>query len=232
MEPTILLIGAGLVLFGLMGGQSGDSGDAAGSGDARAGSQNQPPANANPGNLPFQSVNPGNKGIGVGIDFGSVPEYPGGYHPGIDQHAPDKPDGDLGGAPVVAPYEATVVFAGHRSDHYGNAIILDHGMLRGKRILTQIGHLRKIIASVGDTVTKGQTIAVQGGLPNEPGAGRSSGLHTHTDTIHYTGPAGGDLTDPAHHRREDPIEWYDLPEPVYFQGAKMRKGRSDDWVRG
>lgn len=83
------------------------------------------------------------------------------FHPGMDI---DGERGDL----VVAPAGGTVIKAGWTGG-YGNMLEIDHG----NGLTTRFGHLSKIEASVGDTVTRGQLIAYLGST------GRSTGPHLH-----------------------------------------------------
>ncbi len=83
------------------------------------------------------------------------------FHPGMDI---DGERGDL----VVAPASGTVVKAGYNGG-YGNLIEIDHG----NGLVTRYGHLSKIEAAVGDTITRGQLIGYVGST------GRSTGPHLH-----------------------------------------------------
>jgi len=82
-------------------------------------------------------------------------------HAGIDLAAAE-------GTQVVAPAAGTITFASENGS-YGKFIAIDHG--RG--IVTQYGHLSRILVKVGDTVTRGQHIGAIGNT------GRSTGPHLH-----------------------------------------------------
>ncbi len=82
-------------------------------------------------------------------------------HAGLDIAAPH-------GKPVVAPSDATVVFAALEGA-YGNVIVLDHGY----GIRTRYAHLANMSVKVGDKVTRGQQIGAVGNT------GRSTGPHLH-----------------------------------------------------
>lgn len=78
---------------------------------------------------------------------------------------------DIGGERgdiVVAPANGTVVKAGWQGG-YGNLIEIDHG----NGLSTRYGHLSKIEVAVGDTLQRGQLIALIGST------GRSTGPHLH-----------------------------------------------------
>lgn len=83
------------------------------------------------------------------------------FHPGMDINGER---GDL----VVAPANGIVIKAGWTGG-YGNMVEIDHG----NGLTTRYGHLSKIEAEVGDTVTRGQLIAYIGST------GRSTGPHLH-----------------------------------------------------
>ena len=83
------------------------------------------------------------------------------FHPGIDI---DGERGDL----VLAPANGTVVKASY-SGGYGNMVEIDHG----NGLTTCYGHLSKLEAEVGETITRGQLIGYIGST------GRSTGPHLH-----------------------------------------------------
>jgi murein DD-endopeptidase MepM/ murein hydrolase activator NlpD len=82
-------------------------------------------------------------------------------HAGIDLAAAE-------GTQVVAPAAGTITQAGDNGG-YGNFIAIDHG--RG--IVTQYGHLSRVLVKTGDKVTRGQHIGAIGNT------GRSTGPHLH-----------------------------------------------------
>jgi murein DD-endopeptidase MepM/ murein hydrolase activator NlpD len=100
--------------------------------------------------------------IGVGIDFGHVPEYPGGWHSGIDMHAPVGED-------VLAALGGMVIRAEDTQGDYGMRIDIDHG----DGLVTVYAHLDELLVQVGDSVTKGEVIAACGNT------GNSRGPHLH-----------------------------------------------------
>lgn len=83
------------------------------------------------------------------------------FHAGIDLAGPQ-------GTRIVAPSDGKVTYAATRAA-YGNMVELDHGL----GFTTRYGHLSKILVKDGQTVKKGQVIAVQGST------GRSTGTHLH-----------------------------------------------------
>jgi murein DD-endopeptidase MepM/ murein hydrolase activator NlpD len=85
-------------------------------------------------------------------------------HAGTDFGAPC-------GTPVRAAAPGTVVRAG-RAGGYGNQLVIDHGMMRGKDIATSYNHLSRFVVRSG-TVRRGQLIAYSGTT------GLSTGCHLH-----------------------------------------------------
>jgi murein DD-endopeptidase MepM/ murein hydrolase activator NlpD len=83
------------------------------------------------------------------------------FHGGMDI---DGERGDL----VIAPASGVVTKAGWQGG-YGNMLEVDHG----NGLTTRYGHLSKIEVEVGDTLTRGQLIALVGS------SGRSTGPHLH-----------------------------------------------------
>lgn len=79
--------------------------------------------------------------------------------------------GEAGNA-VVATGAGIVTWSGKRSG-YGNLIEIDHG--NGLR--TRYGHNETLVVTVGDVVTRGQTVALMGTT------GRSTGVHVHYEVL-------------------------------------------------
>ena len=82
-------------------------------------------------------------------------------HEGIDWGCPI-------GTTVMASRAGTVIQAGWVNG-YGNCITISHG----DGVVTRYGHLDRIQASVGQTVSQGETIGCSGNT------GRSTGPHLH-----------------------------------------------------
>ncbi|CAM3990538.1 peptidoglycan DD-metalloendopeptidase family protein [Cohnella lubricantis] len=95
------------------------------------------------------------------------------FHAGIDI-------GGSTGDPIYAAADGVVVHSG-KDDAEGNNITVDHG----NGIRTRYMHMSKLIAKVGDKVTKGEVIGELGST------GRSTGPH-----LHYEVLVNGDTTDP------------------------------------
>jgi len=83
------------------------------------------------------------------------------FHPGMDI------DGERG-EDVQASANGTVISAGYKGG-YGNMVQIDHG----NGLTTCYGHMSKLEAEVGETVTRGQLIGYIGST------GRSTGPHLH-----------------------------------------------------
>lgn len=134
------------------------------------------------------------KGVGVGIDFGYVKQYPGGYHNGIDMYAP-------AGEPILAALTGRVIFAEHTGGDHGMRVRLDHG----DGLVTSYSHLDQIDVEVGDEVEEGHPIGACG--------------HTGTTTggnsphLHFMVIVNGEAVDPMD---------YISPRPAYYSGAYLR----------
>ena len=87
-------------------------------------------------------------------------------HSGIDIGVPV-------GTPVKAITDGTVIAANGGMRGYGNGVFIDHGMVNGKRVVSEYGHLSSFNVKVGDKVHQGQVIAKSGNT------GISSGPHLH-----------------------------------------------------
>jgi murein DD-endopeptidase MepM/ murein hydrolase activator NlpD len=91
--------------------------------------------------------------------------FKGKAHTGIDV------DGVIG-SPEYAAHDGVVEFAGW-SVGYGLSIVINHG----NGLWTRYGHTSQIYVKIGDTVTKGQTIALMGT------SGKSTGSHLHFEVL-------------------------------------------------
>lgn len=103
---------------------------------------------------------------------GSLSQYFAWYHPGIDI-------ANRGAPPVFAADGGTVVVAGWPDNYgYGNRVVLDHG----NGYQTLYAHLSNIYVSVGQSISRGQSVGQMGST------GRSTGTHLHLE-IRYKGIA-------------------------------------------
>lgn len=101
-----------------------------------------------------------------------ISQYFAWYHPGVDLPNRSAP-------PVVASDGGTVIVAGWPDNYgYGNRVVVDHG----NGYQTLYAHLSNIYVSVGQQVSKGQTVGQMGST------GRSTGTHLHFE-IRYKGIA-------------------------------------------
>ena len=98
-----------------------------------------------------------------------------GFHTGVDL-------GDPYGANISASKSGEVVYSGWISG-YGNAVIIDHG----NGVQTLYGHISTLLVSVGQKVSRGDTIALVGST------GMSTGPHIHWEIRingQHTNPMG------------------------------------------
>ncbi len=91
-----------------------------------------------------------------------ITQYYGWRHVGLDI------DGDFT-SPLYASEEGTVVQAGWNSGGYGLQVLIEHP----NGMKTRYAHASKLFVKAGDTVHRGQTIAMMGST------GRSTGSHIH-----------------------------------------------------
>lgn len=87
-------------------------------------------------------------------------------HTGIDVH------GDLS-TPIYAADDGVAVIVEYKKTGYGQSIVVDHG----NGIRTRYGHASQIFIAQGDTVKRGQIIAMIGST------GRSTGPHLHFEVL-------------------------------------------------
>jgi murein DD-endopeptidase MepM/ murein hydrolase activator NlpD len=82
---------------------------------------------------------------------------------------------DLGaacGTAIRAPY-AGRVSAAYFSPGYGNRLLIDHGVIDGRHVVTGFNHATSYLVAVGDRVARGQVIGFVGST------GFSTGCHLH-----------------------------------------------------
>ncbi|MBQ9246692.1 M23 family metallopeptidase [bacterium] len=107
------------------------------------------------------------------------------FHSGIDIAVPV-------GTPVKAIADGKIKVATGGIKGYGNAVYINHGDINGKRVESEYGHVSQFCVKVGQTVKKGQIIALSGGAKGAPGSGVSQGPHLHLTIREYdnTGAKG------------------------------------------
>ena len=88
------------------------------------------------------------------------------FHKGVDFAGKE-------GSRVLSVGDGVVSWVGARTG-YGNLVEITHG----DGYVTRYGHNKKVLVAVGDTVKKGQPIAVLGST------GRSTGPHVHFEVVH------------------------------------------------
>jgi len=87
-------------------------------------------------------------------------------HSGIDIGVPE-------GTPVKSIADGTVIAANGGMRGYGKGVFIDHGIINGKHVVSEYGHLSEIEVKVCDKVKAGQVIAKSGNT------GISTGPHLH-----------------------------------------------------
>jgi murein DD-endopeptidase MepM/ murein hydrolase activator NlpD len=88
------------------------------------------------------------------------------FHKGVDFAGKE-------GSRVLSVGDGIVSWVGERTG-YGNLVEITHG----NGYVTRYGHNKKLLVAVGDTVKKGQQIALLGST------GRSTGPHVHFEVVH------------------------------------------------
>ena len=78
---------------------------------------------------------------------------------------------------ILAVADGEVTYAGVQSG-YGNCIEVKH-IINGEVIYSFYAHLSRIDVQVGDTVSQGQVIGLEGGASTDPNPGTSTGHHLH-----------------------------------------------------
>jgi murein DD-endopeptidase MepM/ murein hydrolase activator NlpD len=118
-----------------------------------------------------QEIHPEGRPVNTGYissGFGErVDPFTGGeeFHAGIDFAAPE-------GTPIHAVAAGIVTWAGVRGG-YGNMVQIDHG----NGYATRYAHAAKVLVHVGETVNRGDVIALLGNT------GRSTGPHVHFEVL-------------------------------------------------
>ena len=107
-------------------------------------------------------------------------------HTGIDIRASWHTD-------ILAVADGEIVFAGNNGA-FGNSVEIKH-IVNGVEIYTFYAHLSRIDVAVGDKVTKGQTIGLEGGDASDSNPGNSTGHHLHFEV--RTSSGYGNDVDPT-----------------------------------
>jgi hypothetical protein len=102
-------------------------------------------------------------------------------HAGIDLAAKS-------GTEVLAPLDGEVFDSAIRDNACGGTIAVDHGNINGKKIKTRFCHNSKLLKNKGDTVKKGDVIAISGGGRKDVGRGTSTGPHIHFEEYENGSP--------------------------------------------
>ena len=105
----------------------------------------------------------------VGDGFGWIP--PGRWHAGLDFPEPK-------GTPIHAGGVGVVSFAGFNTGGYGNLVVISHRL----GYESWYAHMSQIAATVGESVSGGQTIGYVGAT------GHATGPHLHFEVRHFGTP--------------------------------------------
>ncbi|MDD5252152.1 MAG: M23 family metallopeptidase [Patescibacteria group bacterium] len=95
-----------------------------------------------------------------------ISQYYGRSHTGLDIACPIR-------TPIYAADDGVIIYSGWNSGGYGNMVLIDHG----NGMFTRYGHATKLLVSVGDRVSRGDVIALEGST------GRSTGPHLHFEVM-------------------------------------------------
>lgn len=77
-------------------------------------------------------------------------------------------------SPIMTIADGEVITVNTANSPYGNYIIIQH-VLPEETFYTMYGHLAQIHVSVGQSVTQGQQLGIEGGNPTDPNPGYSTG---------------------------------------------------------
>lgn len=88
------------------------------------------------------------------------------------------------GTPILAAAGGTVVWARWQGG-YGNQVLLDHGLIGGKSVITNYNHLSRYAVSAGQTVARGDVVGYSGST------GTSTACHLHFEVY-----VSGSVVDP------------------------------------
>lgn len=79
--------------------------------------------------------------------------------------------------PILAVADGEITYAGTQNG-YGNCIEIKH-IVNGETVYSFYAHLSQINVKVGEKVSQGQTIGLEGGAESDPNHGTSTGHHLH-----------------------------------------------------
>lgn len=170
------LVGGGSNLIGQLMGQGGERGDSMNVGTgADQGSATPSPA-----------ASPVPTGTLVTSKFGLRPEAArkaaeSGHKISVNHKGTDY--GVPSGTPVKAVADGVVEKVGNDPTGWGNYILIRHADGSSSRYC----HLRRISASTGQKIKKGDVIGLSGGGPKDPGRGNSTAAHLHFEIATKTG---------------------------------------------
>lgn len=79
--------------------------------------------------------------------------------------------------PILAVADGEITYAGTQNG-YGNCIEIKH-IVNGETVYSFYAHLSQINVKVGEKVSQGQIIGLEGGAESDPNHGTSTGHHLH-----------------------------------------------------
>ena len=122
-----------------------------------------------------RSLNEAIRPEGRPVMAGYISSYFGGRPDPFDGHEAQHKGVDFAGTPgaQVLSVAAGVVTRAERASGYGNLIEINHG----NGYVTRYGHNQSLLVAVGDTVVRGQPVALMGST------GRSTGTHVHFEVL-------------------------------------------------
>ena len=104
---------------------------------------------------------------------GRTVNYGSDVHGGFDFQVGAKGVGDT----VYSPFNGTVILAGYETNGFGNAVII---RLKGKNTTAIFGHFEKIYVKVGQEVSIGMALGIEGTT------GHSTGIHLHLEFRNFS----------------------------------------------
>ena len=186
--------GPGALITGLIGGLVSGGANAAGQlfamnsgqGGERVDGMNLGAGSEQASGKPSPAASPVPSGTTVTSKFGPRPQAAAeaakaghkisGNHKGTDFGVPS-------GTPVKAVADGVVEATGNQPNGWGNYVLIKH--LDGSS--SRYCHLRRISASKGQKIKKGDVIGLSGGGPKDPGRGNSTAAHLHFEIANKGG---------------------------------------------